>query len=101
MWKFRVHVFNGGKVHGSILANRRMRTAACLDAHITRSVHAIEGSVVRDRISRSVSYSIRKLVQRESVRLPERQYESCSGCRDDRIVEWRLDAKTCDHAYRK
>src|SRR5215471_14532186 len=31
MWKFPVHVFNGGKVHGSILANRRMRTAACLD----------------------------------------------------------------------
>ena len=30
-------------------------TAACLDAHITRSVHAIEVSVVRDRISRSVS----------------------------------------------
>src|SRR5262249_17337775 len=26
------HVFNGGKVHRSILANRRMRTATCLDA---------------------------------------------------------------------
>jgi hypothetical protein len=32
MWKFPVHVFNGDKVHRSILANRRMRTAACLDA---------------------------------------------------------------------
>ena len=42
-------------VRQCILANRRMRTAACLDAHITRSVHAIEVSVVRDRISRSVS----------------------------------------------
>ena len=40
---------------------------------ITRSVHAIEVSVVRDRVSRSVSKSIQKLVQRESVRLPERQ----------------------------
>ena len=40
---------------------------------ITRSVHAIEFSVVRDRISRSVSSSIQKLVQREAVRLPERQ----------------------------
>ena len=37
------------------MEDRRMRTAACLDAHITRSVHAIEVSVVRDRISRSVS----------------------------------------------
>src|SRR6516165_5743962 len=35
MWKFPVHVFNGGKIHGSILANRRMRTAAYLDAHNT------------------------------------------------------------------
>jgi hypothetical protein len=40
---------------------------------ITRSVRAIEVSVVRDRITRSVSLSIQKLVQRESVRLPERQ----------------------------
>src|SRR5262250_1954953 len=46
MGKFLVHVFNGGKVHGSILANRRMRTAACLDTHKTRSVHAIAVSVV-------------------------------------------------------
>src|SRR5215467_9416594 len=35
MWKFLVHVFNGSKVHGSILSNCRMRTAACLDAHNT------------------------------------------------------------------
>src|SRR5204862_5699654 len=68
---------------------------------ITPSVHAIKVSVVRDQISRSVSYSIQKLVQRESVRLPERQQECCSGCREDRIVEWRLNAKTCDHAYSK
>src|SRR5205807_10336773 len=40
---------------------------------ITRSVHAIEVSVVSDRISRSVSSSIQKLVQRARVRLPERQ----------------------------
>jgi hypothetical protein len=33
MRKFLVHVFDGGEVHGSILPNRRMRTAACLDAH--------------------------------------------------------------------
>src|SRR5215831_5686214 len=33
MWKFLVHVFNGGKVHGSILPNRGVRAASRLDAH--------------------------------------------------------------------
>jgi len=61
MWKFPVHVFNGDKVHGSILANRRMRTAACLDARITRSVHAIEVSVIRDRISAQFRNRFRSL----------------------------------------
>ena len=25
----------------------------------------------------------------------------CSGRREDRIVEWRLDAETCDHSHSK
>src|SRR5262245_38256144 len=33
MREFLVHVFDGGEVHGCILANCRMWTATCLDAH--------------------------------------------------------------------
>src|SRR5215475_5592025 len=33
MWEFLVHVFNRAKVHGSVLSDRCMRAAACLDAH--------------------------------------------------------------------
>src|SRR5262249_32732729 len=31
--KLSVHGFDRGKVHGGIFANRRMRTASCLDTH--------------------------------------------------------------------
>ena len=31
--EFLVHVLDGGKVHGGILSNGRMRTAACLETH--------------------------------------------------------------------
>src|SRR5580704_4066015 len=33
MREFLVHFLDRGEIHGSILPNRRMRAAACLDAH--------------------------------------------------------------------
>src|SRR4029077_15016628 len=54
MREFLVHVFNGGKVHGSILPNRRMRTAACLDPHNAfrrQSLRACENELVFLRVN--------------------------------------------------